>query len=406
MHIAPLLVAAMLAGSTTAGAREAGVPVGEFTLKPYVSVMGVVDSNVYRAAKGYAEGDGGVEVQPRFAIVYPGKNFRWTLNTGYRFLTYFNANNTNHSNLRVVGQFDVSSTFDVNRQGKLGFWFGPKLGNAPVRRGGADNVDHQMTVTTPLRVLIRPTKAFTIDVDGHWAWERSYRPARAFDPNPIQLGDRHDVGGGLGVDWRFFPRSHLTLDGEVARNLWTTLDSTAVNHTQRDPATYWRAYFGIKTDITRKLAMLAQIGYGGIYFAKDTTAAADNLKGAEGLLGRFELAISPVQTQRFTLGFDRNFEFVYFANRSTETTGYFGYKGQFGGRLGLNVDFSYIHRDFKGGLDRWENQWAAGAGVEVMVTEFFVPSVKYTFSAMNPTTNQTGEYTDHRILLGVALGFR
>ncbi|MEE2829542.1 MAG: hypothetical protein VX498_10155 [Myxococcota bacterium] len=396
-------------------AEESGLAIGSLVAKPSVSIDAVYDSNVFRTAQE-PEADFGLQLKPKFSIVYPGDNFRWELDAWYRFFNYFNLGGSSHDVLRTFTDFGLSTTLDANRKGKLGFVFAPEFSNQRSARG-ADTGDgdgsdlaHEFSVGTPIGFRIRPTQAFHVNVDGGWKWVRSYYPDQVFDTNPLILGNSHDVGGSLGLDWRFFPRSHLLIDGGVGHVFQGEVDDGVVRHAPALESTYWRAWVGLRGDVTSKLSLMGQVGYGNIYFGEENSD--ENLSGVDGLLGRAEFALRPSLTQRIAFGFQRDFYFRYFANRIMDTQAYVKYKGLIGGRLALLADFTYIYRVLKSddsdsrSTSRWEHQWGAGIGAEIMIQEWMHVTVRYRFSAVNPSETSEGEYIDNRVNLGLVFGFR
>ncbi|HCP45259.1 MAG TPA: hypothetical protein DIU15_04425 [Deltaproteobacteria bacterium] len=413
-----LAASSLYSTPASAAGKTEGVPIGDLVFRPSVNVVLVYDSNVYRAQLN-PEADFGLAVRPQFEFVYPGENFRWELSTYWRGFTYFNVNRgpgINHDDLRLVNEFGVRTSVDLNRTGKFGFKISPQLYNRPSSAGwgdgdedgaraAGDNVEQDLGVGVPIAIALRPTGAFHIKPGGEWNWARSYYPRRLFDPDPVVLGNRHEVSGKLGVDWRFFPRSHIVFTGQLGRILWGPYDEDTAQHgtDPQLPGTFFRALLGLRGDITKKVSFMAMGGYGGVYYGEDNESS--NLTGPDGLLARVEFALRPVLTQRLALGFRRDFLFRYFADNIAETQGYFKYSGLFFGRLAPNASFSYTYRQIQGWLDRQEHQWAAGGGIKVIITPWLDVAVDYRFSAVNPSSDDKGEYIDNRVTLRISLGF-
>jgi hypothetical protein len=410
-------VAVLLAGAPALAETgdDSGIPLGQLIVKPALTVEAIYDSNVYRQQQD-PQADLGIQAIPSIRLIYPGDNFRWELDAYYRFFTYFNVAGKRHDALRDVANFQIGTLFDANRQGKVGFWFNPVFFN---RRGmrGADtdssqgsDLAYELGVSTPLELRFRPTNAFSLNVDAAWHYVRAYHMSAAFDPDPTILGQSHDVGGGVNMDWRFFPRSHFLFDGDVGHVFQGPFDSGAALHDSPAENTYFRVSVGLRGDVTRKLSMMGMIGYGNVFLGE--ALRDQNLTGVEGIIGRAEIALRPVLTQRLAIGFYRDFHFRYFTYHITDTQAYFKYKGLIAGRLAILANFTYTYRNLAGadggsdGIPRTEHQWGAGAGVEVMVAEWFHILAGYRFNAVNPSSNNVGEYIDNRVNLGITLGFR
>ncbi len=384
-------------------AAESGLPLGPLVAKPGVTVTALFDTNVYRDQTD-PEPDFGLSVKPYFGVVYPGDDFRFSLDTYYRFFTYFNLGGRNHNVFRRVTDFGVSAGIDAGRRAKVGFSTNPEVFNAPATRGFGDGTEQNLGANVPLAFHFRPTKAFQINVRGRWNWNRAYFSPVLVTLNPIQLGNRHEIAGGVGIDWKFFPRSHLIFDGEFGRVLWGRVDGGQSASSPQDPAWFWRLWFGLKGDITRRLSLLAMIGYGNIHYGAG--ASTTTLTGPSGILGKVELAVRPVTTQRLAIGFNRDYAFAYYTNRIENTQAYFKYQGLFFQRLTAKFDFSWTYRNLVGYTTRTEHQWTAGVGLDVMIAEFFHVEADYRFSAVNPSSTNQGEYIDNTVQLGFTLGFK
>jgi hypothetical protein len=405
-RLSALLSLVLLALAPSAFAAEEGLPLGDLVIKPSIGIHLLYDSNVNRTQLD-VEGDLGVRVKPALGVVYPGNNFRWELNASYLFFTYFNLGDNDHSNLRRVTNFDLSTTFDINRQGKVGFFLAPLFSNRPVLRGvESAGEDEELTVAIPIELRLRPSKAFNVDVHFGWQWWRTYfGGGAAFNPSPLVTGNHHTINGGAGVAWRFFPRSTLILDLDVARSIWA--ENPTDFSAEQNSSWTWSFLGGLKGDITRGgvLSFMAQIGYTNRYF--DGGDAASNLVAAEGLIGRVELAIRPVPTHRVSFGFDRSLGNQYYSSRIVNTQAYVKYKGLLFDRLALNADFSWLFRVL-GVVDprKTEHQWSAGIGVDVLITQWMHATVDYRFSMVNPAVPDIGEYIDNRVMVGVVFGFQ
>jgi len=382
---------------------ESGLPLGPLVAKPGVTVSALFDTNVYRDAVN-PEPDFGLSVKPYFGLVYPGEDFEFKLDAYYRFFTYFNLGGRNHNVFRRVTDFGVGASINAGKRAKVGFSTSPELYNAPATRGFGDGTEQNIGANVPITLHFRPTRAFQINVGARWNWNRAYFSPVLVTLTPIQLGNRHEIAGGVGVDWKFFPRSHLLFDGEFGRVLWGRVDPGQNASGPQDPAWFWRVWFGLKGDITRKLSLLAMVGYGNVHFAP--TSGTPTLTGPAGILGKVEFAVRPVTTQRIAIGFVRDYAFAYYASRIENTQAYFKYQGLFFQRVTASVDFSWNFRNLVGHVTRNEHQWTAGVGVSVMAAEFFHVDVGYRFSAVNPSSTDVGEYIDNTITLGFTLGFK
>jgi hypothetical protein len=414
------LVAAAVLLASSAWAGESGIPVGDLVLKPGVRIGFVYDSNVASEATAL-EPDIGIEVQPYLGIVYSGENFLWDMSLHYRLLKYADLNlpaGRTHSAYSTFTTFGFSSLFDVNRKGKVGFYFAPSVENRLVRTGseagdgspptagGQSGSDYKFGVSMPIELRLRPTKAVTLTPKFKYGLDRFYFPSGPFAPNPDVLAQSHLLDGGIAFDWRFFPRSHLLVDLTGGYKHWEDQATSGSALAAQTPAGHFRALAGIRGDITRKLSIMLMAGY-GYSFAIGNEAL--NLAPENGILGSFELGIRPVTTQRLAFGFKREFSNPYYAQWQSDTQGYFKYKGLWFGRLGTQVDFAYIYRDLKavsGGADRKEHQITAGILLEIMIAEWFHIDASYRFGAIPTTDTNTAEYLDSRVLVGVTFGFK
>jgi hypothetical protein len=253
--------------------------------------------------------------------------------------------------------------------------------------------------------VLRPTRA--IDAKPHigWDFERSYFAPVPFSPDTVSLGNRHRIAGGFDVDWRFFPRTRFVLETTIGQVVWAGSNVLTTVAGGQVPTTFWKIFVGVKGDLTRKLSMQAQFGYGNAYFP--AASGIPNLTAAEGILGRFELAIRPSPLHRIAFGFARDFDHLYYTPRVDSTQVYVKYQGLLFDRLTAQGEFSWLLRNLVGGsVDRLEHQWTAGLNLSFMVVRFFHIEGGYRFSAVGPTDNGTGRYVDHRGQIGVTFGFK
>ena len=58
-----------------------------------------------------------------------------------------------------------------------------------------------------------------------------------------------------------------------------------------------------------------------------------------------------------------------------------------------------------GWLTRTEHQWGAGGGIHVIIMPWLQAGVDYGFSAVNPTSDDSGEYIDNRVTIRFVVGF-
>ncbi len=415
-----LLATVLLLVSAPAIAAESGLPVGDLVFKPGIRVGLVYDSNVEKTFDT-PEGDIGLEARPYLGVVYPGENFRWELNVHYRLFSYFNIGADNHDAYQVFDQFGFGTSFDVNRKGKVGFKFAPEVYNRPFRQGPADAPDHQLGVLAPIELRFRPSKAFDIGPVAQYEFKRVYRAFTPFMANPPPLAQQHEVFGGLSLDWRFFPRSHMLVQAHGGGILFdedvcvTGSGLTCPDTNVLQDGGFFRVRGGVKGDITRKVSLMVLGGYGSAIFPD---AQARNLTAENGILASVELGLRPITTQRFGFGFDRDFEFKHFSTWVVDNDAYFKYKGLFFGRLGGAVDFTYTFRQFGNttpavtadgdGTKDFEHQFTAGVQLELMILEWLHVDASYTFSMVNfaDEDQDQGEYIASRVLFGVTFGFR
>lgn len=429
-----LLAIVVLCVSTPALAGdEAGLPVGDLVFKPGIRVGIVYDSNVEKTALT-PEGDIGLEARPFLGVVYPGENFRWELDVHYRLFSYFNIGADNHDAYQVFDQFGFGTSFDVNRRGKVGFQFSPRVYNRPFRQGPADGSDqvgtqspvadqpeHEIGVVVPLALRFRPSKAFDIGPVAEYEFRRVYRSFTPFMPSPPALAQQHEVYGGLSVDWRFFPRSHMLIDAHGGGVFFDddvcdgSSGLTCPDATKLQDGGFFRVRGGVKGDITRKVSLMVLGGYGSAFFPD---AEALNLTAENGILASIELGLRPITTQRFGIGFDRDFQFRHFSTWVVDNDAYFKYKGLFFGRLGGQVDFTYTFRQFgnatpslaadSDNIKDFEHQFSAGVLLELMILEWLHVDASYNFSMVNfaDDDRDQGEYISNRVLVGVTFGYR
>ncbi|MCK6526705.1 outer membrane beta-barrel protein [Myxococcota bacterium] len=433
-------VLAILASGAPAFAQEAadddvGLRVGAARFQPGISLTTIYDSNVYRS-DSTKEWDFIQVVAPRLRFVYPGADNYFLVGAQYHLRKYFGLgtgedDEIGHRDLDTYDNFGVDLRVDGNRRGKVSPTFNLLVRNrAQVLDSAewpalADSNMYHFGLGADLGVRIRPRSAFSIT------------PGLAYELADHRTGTTgtrerwatgHDVTGRLGVEWRFLPKTALRLDFEVGGLSWSfrptdnaELQQLIVEASQVDPeaarlldltlydSQHWRLWFGLQGRFSRKLAVQALFGYANVYFPDDPNTSVPEsraqLTGADGILGRVQVHLRPADTQIFTIGFVRDYEYTYFSNYYISSSPYVRYQGIFGGRVDARASASYSYREIFGDISRTDHQVDALAGVGVRVTSWFEPWLEYTLLAVPKSTDENVSFATHTAQIRLELGF-
>jgi len=430
-----------LAGASPGFALEAdeGVRLGANTrFQPGILISGAYQSNVYRTESDL-EGDVTLRLEPHLRLVHRSANANLDLWGEYHFKKYMGAydradgDDVGHKDLDVFLNYLVGVDLVTRPDSPFSFMTGDKLSrisrefdNSDLISVGYSRMDN-LTNQAHIGVEGRPGRSLRIQGLFHFDLGR-YTGARAHigpDTDRRVYGQAFDLYGSLVVGWKFFPRTQLMLKADWGHILWdprfSDPDGAASGGTSAEVAgidqndsDHWRVWLGVQGKFSRKISLQALIGYGNAYFPDSAAGREGNLRGVNGLLGKAQLHWKPIPTQRITIGFVRDYRYIYFADYYVSNSPYVRYHGQIAGFLLPRFEFAYLLRDIHS--EHYTSTTASGvrtdheirinAGVDFQIADFFSVGPKFrlwSIVASNEPSDAT--FMDIEAGINIELGF-
>lgn len=421
--------------------EEQGIAVGaNGRFQPGLRFTAAYQSNVYKT-DAEPEGDITLQISPHLWLRHNSQNADFKIGGEYLLKKYANAfvdsaaDPVGHRDLDVFLNYRMAVDLVTRPESKFSFMVGDELSRYSTEfDNSSSKVDTGVTGwQSPLLrqyslmdrlsndahigVTVRP--GTSLEVEGLFHFDLAkYSGALKQGINDDVTGRRtygqsFDFYGTINAKWRFFPRTSLLFATEFGHVLWSpdlqdslggNLDPALANLNQYD-SNRWRVWFGIQGKFSRKISVQGMIGYGNAYFVDSPEDTAGDLRGGQGLLGRLQVHWTPVSTQRFSLGFQRDFRHVYFSNYYITTSPYLRYRGQIAGFLLPSADFSYALRQYSGDVDRKDHEIRAGGALDFQLTQWLKMGAHYSFWSIVASDYEPATFADHEISLQVEVGF-
>jgi hypothetical protein len=429
------------ASSYAASSNEPGIAVGaNGVFQPGLRFTAAYQSNVYKT-DAEAEGDLTLQISPHLWLLHSSQNADFRLGGEYYLKKYTNAfvdstvDPVGHRDLDVFLNYMMAVDLVTRPQGKFSFLVGDELSRYSTEFDNASSktdtgatgwqspllrqysLMDRLANDAHIGVAVRP--GTSLEIEGLFHFDLSkYSGALKQGINDDATGRRtygqsFDFYGTVDAKWRFFPRTSLLFSAEFGHVMWSpdlqeslgaNMDPALTNLNQYD-SNRWRVWFGVQGKFSRKLSVQGMIGYGNAYFVDSPEDTAGDLRGGQGLLGRIQLHWAPVATQRFSLGFQRDFRHVYFSNYYITTSPYLRYTGQIAGFLMPSASFSYALRQYSGDVDRKDHEIRAGGALDFQLTKWLKMGAHYSFWSIVASDYQPATFADHEISLKVEVGF-
>lgn len=211
--------------------------------------------------------------------------------------------------------------------------------------------------------------------------------------NP-NLNNRLVYGPVLDAKWRFLPKTSLVGKTAVTWNRWaenlvTAMgpDTSGVDYGAflgKPDSLAWKTSWGLKGQVTPKLALQAEVGYGQAFYDEqsvidagsslpdssseiDITGADQNaenfardLKAAkESILINTQVSWVPAQGHNLIIGYRKDFQDAFFTNYVVLNYAFFRYEGLLARRVGVLGEFSFRRDNFHGEIFRADNNFTA-----------------------------------------------
>lgn len=427
--ISLLALLAVVPGAWAADDDE-GIKAGANTrFQPGVLVAGAYQSNVYRTESS-PEGDITIRVEPHLRLVHSSNNAKFSVFGEYHLKKHTGAfvdqdtDPVGHKDLDIFLNYILGADLMTRPKSPFSFIVADQLSrlsrefdNADLLTNRYSRMDH-LSNRFHIGVEGRPGSAFRIQGLFHFDLGRY---TGASDQGVGAAADRrvygqaYDLYGSLLVGWKFFPRTQLMLEADFGHILWDPTFQDLVSGGTSEPAVaglnqydsdHWRVWLGVQGQFSRKISLQAMIGYGNAYYPDSPEDPAEkNLGGINGLLGKAQFHWKPVPTHRLTVGFLRDYRFIYFSNYYVSNSPYVRYRGQIAGFLLPEAEFAYLLRTIAGDVDRTDHEIRVKAGVGFQIADFFEVGVGYRLWSIVGSTDADAQFMDHEVGLELEFGY-
>lgn len=329
IHYGKFVAALALVGlSQTAQADPGtGINIGPATIQPAAQVNFLVDSNVARAPTGLLDdaaaaaaesgepmesvSSPGIEIKPSVAFTLNSDIMRLEFGYAQTARSYFlrpDYNFWNDASVRLNAEFLAGRPFGLSVRESFNFRNFPTpytdetSGGTSSASGWESNLNSRTYNNFAIEGRYSPGSALDFNLGLYTNLDmQEYESLDAgTSPTKLEFGA---VGKGK---WRFFPRTLLLAQLDVATAAWegtyTNIDGSGIEKAASN--LFWTFQTGIAGQITNTIQANAFVGYGGLYSEGEAT---DDVSGAAGLTGQFQLLYLPTQGHSFSGSYLRRF---------------------------------------------------------------------------------------------------
>jgi hypothetical protein len=320
---------------------------GPATITPDVDLGLEFRTNVRRADVG-AEAGANLRVAPGLTIELeqPGTDF--SLSGEYELRKYVQPQFTSYDRFN---DFQLGADLDAGKQQALGLRLSDQavLRNLEVENGTDSPFSTQFRNRLGGMVVARPGPVLDIGLGAAWAIDNYQVPgntAAARDYNT-----RNGVGPAWDVQWRFFPRTAVALEGEYTLNRWA---SNSVDGLSLPNSNFFRLSAGMRGRLTERLVLVTMLGYGSGKYTDDR-----NVAGLDRLLAQLQIKYLVGVGRNLSVGYVKSVEDSYFTNYVGYHRVFGAFDGRFGTRMGVKLGLSTLIEGFHGDLERIDTKLRA-----------------------------------------------
>ena len=234
-------------------------------------------------------------------------------------------------------------------------------------------------------VEIHPGSALQIGVLGNYGFDRYTVPDALVENS--SLNNRSNYGPALDFRWKFLPKTSvigmasvtwLRWDNNLIEAIGPEVDGVDYGEYLGKPnAMSWRTQWGLRGQLTDRIAATAEVGYGQMYYdeesvLEDAASQTDVVAGSseeldtsgeesfardltgfgEGLTVNAQIAFAPIRGHTFTTGYRKDFQDAFFTNYVVYNYLFLRYEGLFATRFGLQGEITYRLDQFHGEVSR------------------------------------------------------
>ncbi len=441
VYAAAVLAVVLTVPARSVASDEPGIAVGaNGVFQPGLRFTAAYQSNVYKT-DAEPEADLTLLISPHLWLKHESQKADFSIGGEYILKKYTNAfvdgtvDPVGHRDLDVFLNYKLGVDLVTSPEGKVSFVVGDQLSRYSTEFDNASSkgdtgstgwlspllrqysLMDRLANDAHIGVAVRPGSSLEIEGLFHFDLAK-YSGAQKQGINDDVTGRRtygqsFDFYGTIDARWRFFPRTSLLFSADFGHVLWSpdmqeslggNTDPALANLNQYD-SDHWRLWFGIQGKLSRKISVQGMVGYGNAYYKDSPEGTAGDLRGGQGILGRIQMHWTPLATQRFSLGFQRDYRHVYFSNYYITTSPYLRYSGQIAGFLLPSASFNYALRQYSGDVDRKDHELRAGANLDFQLTQWLKMGAHYSFWSIVASDYEPATFSDHEISLVVEVGF-
>lgn len=411
-----LLVAGGVGSSAAAFAGPGdGIELGPVELHPSVNTAIEYRSNVFLAAGDYDPDVPGVEepvvgapiwtIHPRLMARMENQWLELDVYGDYYGRKYIDTKPNDSSkvaNLDRFSDFDLGFSLIGLKDRLVGFKLADTVGidSTPASVQKEDAAGTFVHTSNDLEGLItvRPGSALDLDAGGHLSYDKYDVPGVLANSDEAQTyNGRLTYGPSMYATWRFLPKTALV--GMVS-GVWTdwqrnSIESLGLAELDQNTSALqvgdfigkpnsagWRTRWGMRGQITSKIGLGAELGYGQLYYDEATlvgsAAAGDAGTGyeadltsfGEGLLVSAQALYTPYRGHTFTIGYLKDFQDATFTNYTAYNYAFIRYDGKYFGKLTTTLEASYRHDAYVGEVSRNDETPKARLQLSYDLTKF------------------------------------
>ncbi len=361
------------------------IRVGEATITPSISLGIEHSTNVYHADSDVVGGTD-FRLAPGLQIGVDGPDLRFSLSGEYELRKYFQPSLTS---LDRFSDFQIGTSLEALRRGPIGFGIADSIG---LRNSPTDIPSSDAPFQTQFRnqldgsVNIRPGSALQIRLGGRWAFDdiqvaSGITSSRAFNR-------KHSGGPTLAVEWNFFPRTAVLLDGSYEFHRWgenviDTVDSATSDslgdELAKPDSDHFRISLGMQGRVTQKIVVVLRAGYGFANYdeasvdggeSASTEGYAEDLRGAEHLLLNASFRYDFSERDQFVLGYEKDFNDVFFSNYAAYHRVFSRVNKRISKRFGTAGELGVRYEDYAGEIARQDLFLEAEASFSTYINDW------------------------------------
>ena len=402
-HAGQCALVVLLAASPASAAPGEHIRVGGGELAPSVATGVEYHTNAFLADGVINQTTPGLSwrTQPRLSADFASESNELHLGTGWNFKKYVDTtpdDGFNVTNLDRFADADAQLNLSAFKKRRIGLRLDERFDSqsSPASLETAENTDANIgMLSNDLRagLAVRPGSALEIGLLGMYGVDRYTVPDALTTDGNANLNNRSNYGPLVDMKWRFLPKTAVTFRGSAN---WLTWDNNLVaalgsggtygTFIGKPDAFKWQAMGGLRGNLSQRLAVVAELGYGQMTYdeqtvvdaaaslgaaavaeVSDTGGFGTDLSGLDGLSVNTMVtyavgAMSKERGHTLTLGYRKDFQDAFFTNYSAYHDLNFRYDGKLN-KLGVLTDATWRLDSYQGEIVRADNTLKLKAGV-------------------------------------------